>query len=307
VWSSADVRPGRSRPRTRRGALVSARSTVIEAYRFLVQEWEAGDRLLLFGAGRGGSCALALARLLGAVGVLNADLPGWTAEDFRAYALSTFVLPRTVRDKADWERIGRLAARLSGRTDVATGVAFLGLWDCAAVPGLPRTRVHEPLPNVESCWHAVAIDGGGTPLLVASGDAVQQVWFRGARRDVIGGPDACRPLAGIALDWVLDGAVLAGAVVCPYPERTAPTAVDALAGSAHPVAVRSVPADASVHASVDSYARAHPSYWRRLPAEVLWTDLDWAARCEQLVTARSGPGAPPPPNTERAPTLAAVS
>ncbi|PRC42336.1 DUF2235 domain-containing protein, partial [Mycobacterium sp. ITM-2017-0098] len=149
VWTPAAACPaGGSRFPTRRAARVSARATVAEAYRFLVQEWESDDRLFLFGAGLGAACARTLARLLGAVGVLNADLPGWTAQDFRAYVLSTYVMPRTAHDGADWKRIGQLAADLSGRTDVATGVQFLGLWDCLAVPGQRRPLDPEPLSNV---------------------------------------------------------------------------------------------------------------------------------------------------------------
>ncbi|PRC62101.1 DUF2235 domain-containing protein, partial [Mycobacterium sp. ITM-2017-0098] len=74
-----------------------------------------------------------------------------------------------------------------------------------------------------------------------------------------------------------DGAIAAGANVRRSPERAAPTAVDALAGNAHTMSFRKVPAGAAVHASVESYVRAHPSYWRRLPAQVTWCDLDWAA------------------------------
>jgi hypothetical protein len=40
-----------------------------------------------------------------------------------------------------------------------------------------------------------------------------------------------------------------------------------------------------VHASVDVYLRAHPEYWRRLPAHVVWADTDWLARSERLVDA----------------------
>jgi hypothetical protein len=41
------------------------------------------------------------------------------------------------------------------------------------------------------------------------------------------------------------------------------------------------------------YLRAHPEYWRRLPAQVVWADTDWLARSERLVHA--GPPAPVEP------------
>ncbi|PRC50737.1 DUF2235 domain-containing protein, partial [Mycobacterium sp. ITM-2017-0098] len=93
---------------------------------------------------------------------------------------------------------------------------------------------------------AVAIDGGrGIQLLGARADAVQEVWFRGAHCDVAGRRDGCQGLADIALDWVLDGAIAAGANVRRSPERAAPTAVDALAGNAHTMSFRKVPAGAA--------------------------------------------------------------
>src|SRR6202008_1827643 len=90
-------------------------------------------------------------------------------------------------------------------------VDFLGLWDMVKVPC--RQATCEPLANVVAGRHAVAVDGGHLPLaghLVSSPECVEEAWFRGAHRDVGGGPGACSPLADIALDWMLDGAVQAG-------------------------------------------------------------------------------------------------
>lgn len=299
VWTSTCAGAG-GRFRGRHSGVDAARAAIAQAYDFLVAEWSPGDRLFLLGAGRGAACARALAHLLGTVGVLRDDIPGWDTEDLRRYVLSTHVLPRTHRDETDWEHIGRLAARLSGRFTLAVDVHFLGLWDTVA---LSRAGAAPLAGNVLATRHAVAIDGGGqrfgTQLLAGSGTAVQEVWFRGAHCDVAGGHNACSALAGIALDWVLDGAAQAGALVRQCPQRAVPTAVDALAGSTHTVSFRGLPADAAVHASVEIYLRAHPSYWRRLPARVTWADTDWASRAEQLV-----PGPVTPPFVTEIPALA---
>ena len=88
-------------------------------------------------------------------------------------------------------------------------------------------------------------------------------------------------MADIALNWVFDGAVAAGLQV---RDRVTPVNhADALAGSARSLWSRRVPADALVHASVDSYVRAHPRYWHRLPARFTWTDTEWVARGERLL------------------------
>lgn len=304
IWSCSGAAVSRrhrfaSRNRNSR-ALDAARASVVEAYEFLVDQWEPGDRLYLFGAARGAYCARSLARLLGTVGVLRGpDVAGWTAADFREYVFSAYAMPRTPRSAPDWQRVGRLAAQLSGRGDIAVDVDYLGLWDTAVVPGLPRPHAPDPLLNLKAARHAVAIDGGygtlGVRSLWPSVDSVEEVWFRGAHCDVAGEPNACTPLADIALDWVLDGAVRAGAVVGPSNRHRGPSpcAVDALAGSAHTVSFHRVPADAAVHASVQTYLRAHPSYWRRLPARFVWADLDWDARAERLMTTASIPSGAP--------------
>jgi uncharacterized protein (DUF2235 family) len=266
-----------ARLRWREAAADDARATIAEAYEFLVDWWDPGDRIFMFGVGRGASCAHALTRLLGTVGVLP---------DLMDYVLATYALPRTRRSPQDWQRVTSTAARLAGNREIGVPVEFLGLWDMAKVPGRQETRV----TNVVAGRHAVAIDGGPVPVAghpVEVPERVEEVWFRGAHCDVAGGQGACWPLADIALDWMLDGAVQAGVAVrgdsrCEAP---APSEYDALAESAHTISLRRLPASPLVHASVDVYLRAHPEYWRRLPAHVVWADTDWLARSERLVDA----------------------
>jgi hypothetical protein len=68
-----------------------------------------------------------------------------------------------------------------------------------------------------------------------------------------------------------------------HRKAPAPSECDALAGIARTLSLRRPPATPLVHASVDIYLRAHPEYWRRLPAHVVWADTDWLARSERLV------------------------
>ena len=266
-----------ARLRWREVAAGDARATIAEAYEFLVDSWEPGDRIYMVGVGGGAYCAHALTRLLGTVGVLP---------DLMDYVLAAYAVPRTRRSPQDWRRVTLLAARLAGHREIGVPVQFLGLWDMTSVPG--RHAAHEPLTNVVAGRHAVAIDGRhGSGRLVSSPENVEEVWFRGAHCDVAGGRGACWPLADIALDWMLDGAIQAGITVRHDSHRAAPTPseYDALAGSARTISLRRLPASPLVHASVDMYLRAHPEYWRRLPAEVVWADTDWLARSERLVHA----------------------
>jgi hypothetical protein len=86
-------------------------------------------------------------------------------------------------------------------------------------------------------------------------------------------------VANMTLDGMLDGAVKAGAIVRSGDRYDAPSPseLDALAESAGTISPRTVPADALVRTSVDSYLRAHPGYWRRLRAQVVGADIAWLA------------------------------
>lgn len=272
------------RLRFRKAAREDARAAIAEAYEFLVDWWDPGDRIYLFGVGRGAYCAQALTRLLDTVGLLP---------DLMDYVLATYALPRTRRTSQDWRRVKAMAAGLAGRNGIGVPVQFLGLWDTVSVPGLRYQPTKEPLTNVVSGRHAVAIDGfpfGDRPIAAAS-ENVEEAWFRGAHCDVAGGPGACWPLAEIALDWMVDGALKAGVAV-PADSRylaPAPSEFDALAGSPPTISRRRPPDSALLHASVDFYVREHPEYWRRLPGQVVWTDRDWAARGERLVHTEPAP------------------
>ena len=270
-----------ARLRWRETAADEARTAIAEGYEFLVESWAPGDRIYLFGVGRGAGCAHALARLLGTVGVLP---------DLRDYVLAAYAVPRTRRSPQDWRRVTLLAARLAGHREIGVPVEFLGLWDMAAVAG--RHGTTEPLANLVAGRHAVAIDGRrDLHHLASSPDKVEEVWFRGAHGDVAGGPGACAPLAEIALDWMLAGAVAAGLTTRDLGPCKAPTPSerDALAGIARAMSLRRLPASPLVHASVEMYLRAHPEYWRRLPAQVVWADSDWLARSERLVHSVGAP------------------
>lgn len=246
--------------------------------------------MYIVGAGRDGVCARALARLIGTVGVLPADDATGSLAELRGYLLSTYAISRTARDGADWLRLRRVAEELRGRDETPATVRFLGLWDTRGVPGVPRGACADSATHVETARHALAIDAHTSAIPFGSAaDAHQQVWFRGAHGDITRARHSCAALSDIALDWVLDGAVSAGAELADPAGHQAPDPIDALAGSHHPVSPRRLPAGAAVHASVECYLRAHPAYWRRLPAQVEWADPDWVARGERLMVSPKPP------------------
>ncbi|MDH6197969.1 uncharacterized protein (DUF2235 family) [Mycobacterium frederiksbergense] len=269
----AATRHGRGlTPGRRRDSVSEARAAIGEAYRFLGDAWDPGDRIFVFGGGEGGHRAGELATLLGTVGLLPTH-----SDDVLDYALDTYVLPRTARTAQDWKQLRVLAAQLFGDRDPALPVQFVGLWNAIATPGTKHRM--GPLPTVEAGRHAMAVDGGRRVMRYREG--LEEVWFRGSGSDVTGSPGACWPLADIALDWMLDGATAAGLQI--RDQCTCPTDLDAMAGTAPAIGRCRVPLDAKVHASVEVYLRSHPHYWRRLPARIEWADVEWLARGERLV------------------------
>ena len=101
----ASDRGNLGRLRWREVAARDARATIAEAYEFLVDWWEPGDKIFMFGVGRGASCAYALTRLLDTVGVLP---------DLMDYVLAAYAVPRTRRSPQDWQRVTRLASDWPG-------------------------------------------------------------------------------------------------------------------------------------------------------------------------------------------------
>ena len=85
-----------SRLRWRESAIAAARATIAEAYEFLIDCWDPGDRIYMFGVGRGAYCAYALTRLLGTVGIMP---------DLIDYVLAAYAVPRTHRSPQDWRRV----------------------------------------------------------------------------------------------------------------------------------------------------------------------------------------------------------
>ena len=180
-----------------------------DAYRFLMDTYEPGDRVYLFGFSRGAYTARAVAAMIHKCGLLE---PG--NHNLLPYALKLFKYERTPRVYAGFKRT------FSRRCDVH----FLGVWDTVSSVGW----VYDPLtlqftmtnPIVRTVRHAIAIDERrcfyrqnlwGKP---GRGQDVKQVWFAGAHCNVGGGyEETASGPSQISLEWMIDEAVQADLVV----------------------------------------------------------------------------------------------
>jgi uncharacterized protein (DUF2235 family) len=213
------TRPGE---RIRGGAFGMGLSrNVQEAYRFVVEHYEPGDELFLFGFSRGAYTARSTVGLIRNCGVLRREHAGRLAE---AYAL--------YRSRATGPH--DLDAQLFQRSySHETRIRFLGVWDTVGSLGIPPVGLglsrlanrhwefHDTRlsSTVDAACQALAVDEQRRPFAptlwdrdsVAGRPGVEQVWFSGDHCDV-GGGHARSELADITLLWMVERARSCGLV-----------------------------------------------------------------------------------------------
>ncbi len=233
-----------------------------DAYRFIVQNYQPGDEIFLFGFSRGAYTVRCLCGMLNNCGVLTRKNAQLIPEAFEFYK-SSKAKPGS-RKASDWRRKFSYGP---GRGSVE----FIGVWDTVGALGVP-TRVlafmderdlffdHDIGSNVRVARHAVSIDerrADFKPTLWGEKEAVdiRQVWFSGVHADVGGGygPDKKgKLLSDIPLAWMADQASAAG-----------------LQLETHLVRKNALDAGAAKHRSYKSYWKVLGRQSRTIPADAL--------------------------------------
>ena len=209
------------------------KENVEEAYRFLMDNYQADDQIYIFGFSRGAYTARALAGLLRTVGLLR---PG--ADNLIPYALKLYTKAgKEEHTKEEDRKYWALRAefeRQFGNPDFpnrfAKQVHFLGSWDTVKSVGwlnwkAQYQQAHWPftrkLSNVAHGRHALAIDERRRPYHEYRFDAeeltkgsLREMWFVGVHSDV-GGQFEEHKLSDIALKWIVDEAKSVGLFVDP--------------------------------------------------------------------------------------------
>jgi uncharacterized protein (DUF2235 family) len=130
------------------------RQNLAEAYRYLMETWEPGDPLYVFGFSRGAYTARALAGMLYRVGLLR---PG--AENLVPYAVGVYA--RNRGEDADlsgdegWDRIDRFSAAFARTTrnrSRAVPITFLGAWDTVKAAGILNWDLTWPYTRQLRTW-----------------------------------------------------------------------------------------------------------------------------------------------------------
>ena len=189
-----------------------------ECYRFIFDEYRAGDQIFLFGFSRGAATVRSLSSFIHLFGVLPKSRPELIDRAYRIYRIGN----REKRNK-------RAAAFVARHHTMWCRVRFLGAWDTVAALGIPVKFLNVMInavpffrhdfqdlslsESVEHARHALAIDDERKifqPVLwephLDEHQTLDQVWFSGVHTDV-GGGYAEQGLSDIALGWMRDEAV----------------------------------------------------------------------------------------------------
>jgi uncharacterized protein (DUF2235 family) len=199
------------------GAFGVGLSKIIQkGYEFLVQNYEDGDEVYIFGFSRGAYTARSLVGLIRNAGLLK--------REHLKKIPDAYFLYRTRDVTADSENAVFFRKKFS--KDIS--IKFLGVWDTVGALGIPvqsfewfnrefyKFHDTELSSIVRHAYHAIAIDEhreNYKPTLWDSkpkpNQTIEQVWFIGAHTNVGGGyPDS--ELSDITLKWMIDKAAECG-------------------------------------------------------------------------------------------------
>ena len=184
---------------------------VYEAYSYLMENYEDGDKVFLFGFSRGAYTVRVLAGFLFFTGLLEKGCQNLIPYAFNIYS----------QKKPDFDKGFRFKARFS-RT---CKIEFMGIWDTVSSVGyfgnwrtFPYTANNKLIKTIR---HAIAIDERRayyTQNNLGSKNAdvqdIKEVWFPGVHSDVGGSyPEEESGLAKIPLQWMLNEAFNHGLIV----------------------------------------------------------------------------------------------
>ncbi len=185
-----------------------------DCYSYLMEKFEDGDAIFLFGFSRGAYLARALAAMIHMYGLVQKG-----NEPLIRYILKMF--KKKHRSDADFKLAGAFKATFSR----SCKIHFVGVWDTVSSVGwlydpltLPFTAMN---PDIRIGRHSVSIDERRCAfrqnlwmLDPKYTQDLRQVWFAGVHSDIGGGyPEPESGLAKIALEWMLHEAEAEGLLV----------------------------------------------------------------------------------------------
>ena len=195
---------------------------IMDAYRYVVQNYASGDELFLFGFSRGAYTVRSLCGLINNCGILKRADARLIQSAFDHYK----------RAWPDYAPSGKasIAFRKKNALSDSRKIKFVGVWDTVGAMGIPisflglfenRDEFYDTKlgSNIEVARHALALnerrlDFQPTVWLPRKGVDLQQVWFAGCHSDVGGSHAPCVEsgglLSAISLKWMVKQASHSG-------------------------------------------------------------------------------------------------
>lgn len=199
---------------------VGLSSNIREAYRYLIENYETGDELFLFGFSRGAYTARSLAGLIRNCGLLRREYADRYDQAYKLY-----------RRRDSYSRPSSIESQLFRKSYAhEIRIKFIGVWDTVGALGIPvrglrfvnrlmGLEFHDvKLSNyVDHAYHALAVDEKRKPFMPtlwqqqphAPGQKMEQVWFAGVHTNIGGGYENSG-LSDIAFLWMKQKAEAAG-------------------------------------------------------------------------------------------------
>lgn len=192
---------------------------ILDAYRFLIGNYEDGDELYLFGFSRGAFTARSIGGMIRKCGILK-------RESVAQYRVANKIYQGEVSPDEKSVLEFKKAHSVCPEGDIR--IRFIGVWDTVGALGIPlrglrflTRRDHqfhdtELSGTVDLAYHALSVDEHRAPFEPTlwtykpkPGQTVEQVWFAGVHSDV-GGGYAETETSDVPLQWMLDKARDAG-------------------------------------------------------------------------------------------------
>jgi uncharacterized protein (DUF2235 family) len=202
---------------------------VIELYIYLMQHYEPGDRIFLFGFSRGAFTVRALAGMLHVCGLVRRDDVHLVSDAAGLYQTSEQRIRKARRiqgrprkfgckETRDHASLDREAADFKKHFGRPCSIAFMGLWDTVKAYGWMNPRSFPALrhnPDVKMVRHALSLGERREFFLPTTWgdrhDGIKEVWFAGDDSDVGGGhKEGNSALSDASLLWMLGEATCAG-------------------------------------------------------------------------------------------------
>jgi uncharacterized protein (DUF2235 family) len=194
-------------------------TNVGDAYRYLMNVYEDGDNVYLFGFSRGAYTVRALAGVLHMFGLLCPGNDGLIPYIIRLFAKRT-------RGAAGMTHTFQVADGFKSTFCRHCPLHFVGVWDTVSSVGMVWDPLKLPYtaqnPDMANGRHAISIDERRCYFVnnlwgeQIPGQSIKQVWFAGVHSDVGGSyATAESALSQIALEWMLCEAVPLGLLADP--------------------------------------------------------------------------------------------